>query len=357
MLELDSLARSEDGTALLEGISARLEPGRLYTLLGRTGAGKTSLMRAIAGTQMLDSGSVRLDGQDWARLPPWKRSVAMVYQQFINYPHLTVLENVAFPLRRRGMAKREARDRAQDALVRVGLRGFENRRPGALSGGQQQRVALARALVKQSRVLLLDEPLVNLDYKLREQLREELVELLARDRATTVLYATTEPREALQMGDAVLVMAQGRLLQSGAPRAVFAAPGSVAIAQIVSDPPMNILPLTLVGGRADLGPLGAPDLGALVAGLPDGRYSLGLRAGDLLPEPGLTGRVILSEISGSETMTHLAVGGQHLILQQKSVVTHALGADVPFRPHWPAAFLFDADGRLIRHPGERRHHG
>jgi glycerol transport system ATP-binding protein len=324
------------------------QPGQLTTLLGRTGAGKTTLMRVIAGLTIVDQGSLALNLQNWGRLAPWKRPVAMVTQQFINYPHLSALDNVAFPLVRRGERREAARAAARRELDRVGLGHLTDRRPGQLSGGQQQRVAIARALIKQAPVLLLDEPFVNLDYKLREGLREELVDLLKAETGTIVIYATTEPREALQLGDRVVLMAKGQIVQDGAPRAVFAAPRSLQAADVINDPPINLLPLTVRGNATTLGLLGAADLGAMAAGLPDGGYTLGLRAQDVVPGGHVQARVTLTEVSGSETVTHLAIGDQPLVMQQRSVVAHALGQTLDLTLNTAQGLIYGPDGRLLR---------
>lgn len=352
MLKLDGLSLTVGPEAHLAGVSALFQPGQLTTLLGRTSAGKTTLMRVIAGLTLADAGSVALDGQDWGQLAPWKRPVAMVTQQFINYPHLSALDNVAFPLVRRGEPRDAARAAAHRELDRVGLGHLTDRRPGQLSGGQQQRVAIARALVKQAPVLLLDEPFVNLDYKLREALREELVDLLKSATGTIVIYATTEPREALQLGDRVVLMAEGRIAQDGLPREVFAAPRSLKAVDVVNDPPVNLLPLTLQGGESSLGILGPVDLGPLAAGLPDGAYTLALRAQDVAtggPEQQqVTARVNLTEVSGSETVTHLTVGDQPLVMQERSVVAHPLGQTLGLTLHTRRGLIYGADGGLLR---------
>ena len=158
---------------ILQDIDHEFSPGKIYILIGRTTAGKTSLMRTIAGLLEVDSGEVTFNGVDLDALPVWERKVSMVYQQFINYPNMNVLENVSFPLLRGGVSKDEAEKRASEMIGKVGLTKFKDRKPGELSGGQQQRVAIARALVRNADIVLLDEPLMNLDYKLREQLREE----------------------------------------------------------------------------------------------------------------------------------------------------------------------------------------
>ena len=347
MLDIQNLTHAESGVVHLGGISASFAPGTLTTILGRTGAGKTSLLRTVAGLLQPQAGEVSLNGQSWSRLPPWKRPVAMVTQQFINYPHLSVLDNVAFPLVRKGQRWSAARDPAREMLGRVGLGTMVDRRPSQLSGGQQQRVAIARALVKKAPVLLLDEPFVNLDYKLREGLREELVEMLRTEIGTVVLYASTEPREALALGDRILLMAEGRLLHAGAPQEVFEAPATLEAAQVVNDPPINLVPLR-VNGAAELGPFGRQDLGSLTQGLAPGEYRLGLRAGDLSPGGPHRARVILSEVSGSETVTHLDFQGLPLVMHEKSVVTHALGEEIAVGADLRHGFIFAPDGNLIR---------
>ena len=344
MLQVSGLSLAEGKVPHLADVTATFARGQLTTLLGRTGAGKTTLMRVIAGLQMPASGEVLLDGQAWQRLPPWKRPVAMVTQQFINYPHLSVLDNVAFPLLRAGAPRAAALAAARDMLGRVGLAAMVDRRPGALSGGQQQRVAIARALVKKAPVLLLDEPFVNLDYKLREGLREELVELLRAASQTIVIYASTDPREALQMGDRIVLMAEGRVVQAGLPRTVYDAPHTLTAALVVNDPPLNALPLVVDAAGVTLGSLGRQHLRRP---LPPGTYTLGLRAQDVTLGGPLQARVVLSEVSGSETVTHLDCGDQALIMQEKTVADHPLGAILGLTLNLDRALVFNAQGLLL----------
>ncbi len=339
MLKITDLGLTVGGVAHLAAINASFQPGTLTTILGRTGAGKTTLMRAIAGLIAPDRGHVALKGADWTRLPPWKRPVAMVTQQFINYPHLNVRDNVAFPLVRAGVAKADAAARAEAALARVGLAAMFDRRPSALSGGQQQRVAIARALVKKAPVLLLDEPFVNLDYNLREAFREDLVELLATETGTVVLYASTDPREALQMGDQILLLADGRIVQAGTPRDVFANPASLTAAGVVNDPPLNAIPFRQ-NGIADFGALGQHDMG-----LPAGSYTLGLRAADVRVGGPHQAQVTLTEVTGSETLTHLSLNGLSLIMQEKSVVPRSPGDVVGVHLDLHRGLVFGADGQ------------
>lgn len=347
MLKIDNLTLTEAKVPHLSGVSLQAAPGRMTTLLGRTGAGKTTLLRAIAGLAQPERGRITLDGADWSRLPPWKRPVAMVTQQFINYPHLNVLDNVAFPLVRAGTPKDEARAAAAAMLETVGLGAMTGRRPSALSGGQQQRVAIARALVKRAPVLLLDEPFVNLDYKLREGLREELADLLRKEAGTVAIYASTDPREALQMGDQTVLMAEGRVLQSGPPRQVYDAPATVAAALVVNDPPLNLLQAEVSPGLLRLAYLGDQPPQALRQPLPPGRYTLGLRAGDVRTGGPLPARVALTEVSGSETVTHLDAGGQPLVMLERAVTGHALGSRLGLHLDLSRALIFDAQDRLV----------
>jgi len=351
MLELSGLSLTVAGATHLAEVSAGFHKGQLTTLLGRTGAGKTSLMRAIAGLLTPDQGRVTLDGRDWSRLAPWQRPVAMVTQQFINYPHLSVLDNVAFPLVRRRVPREEAREAARAMLDRLGLGTMTDRRPGQLSGGQQQRVAIARALVKKAPVVLLDEPFVNLDYKLREGLREELVELLRAERETMVIYASTDPREALQMGDTVILMAEGRVLQAGPPRAVYETPATTGAAEVVNDPPINLVAMEVSGDMARIDRLGSAPVAALGRRLPPGRYILGLRAHELAPGGTIRADVALSEVSGSETVTHLRVQGLPLVMLERTVTEHGLGTSVGIALDIGGALVFDAAGALVGKEG------
>ncbi|NBE06137.1 ABC transporter ATP-binding protein [Paragemmobacter ruber] len=347
MLELTGISLTEGRVPHLADVSVRFAKGRLTTLLGRTGAGKTTLMRIIAGLALPDAGQVRLDGADWSRLAPWQRPVAMVTQQFINYPHLSVLDNVAFPLVRRNVPQDRAREAARDMLGRVGLAAMVDRRPSQLSGGQQQRVAIARALVKKAPVVLLDEPFVNLDYKLREGLREELIDLLQAERDTIVIYASTDPREALQMGDDIILMAEGRAIQSGVPQTVYAHPATTRAAEVVSDPPINLIGLEVTGDALRLERLADLPRTALGRDLPPGRYTLGLRAHCLRQGGTLPARVALSEVSGSETVTHLQAAGQALVMLERTVTNHAIGSTLHLALHLDDALIFDPHGRLI----------
>jgi glycerol transport system ATP-binding protein len=349
-LILQNIDIRENGLAHLDNINLTFRRGGLYTILGRTLAGKTTLLRTIAGLLKPQKGTLTLHDNDYLQLPVWKRRVAMVYQQFINYPHLNALANVAFPLRRAGVPRAEAHQRAREVLAKVGLADFEKRRPSALSGGQQQRVALARALVKRAEILLLDEPLVNLDYKLREQLREEFQNIFEGQDDAIVVYTTTEPAEAIQLGHQMIIMDEGGVIQQGEPLAVFNAPATIRCAAIINDPPMNILNGTIENGDIQLQGGIQLKVPAHIAHLPHGPYRFGLRAADLRLGSMIGSQVELSEISGSQTILHLRGDIGTFILYEEGVYQHAIGDTVQVDLNANRIYSFSVDGDLIAGP-------
>lgn len=355
-LTLSGVARRVGRETHIHETDLELEPGAVTVLLGPTLAGKTSLMRLMAGLDRPSAGRIIEAGRDVTGQSVRRRSVAMVYQQFINYPSFTVYENIASPLRRAGVEPAEIERRVRETAETLRISALLDRLPQELSGGQQQRTALARALVKRAGLLLLDEPLVNLDYKLREELRTELREIFGQRDAIAV-YATTEPLEALMMGGRTVVMHEGRVCQAGPTAEVFKNPVSEVVGRVFSDPPMNLIDVTVRGGAIEVGEdLRFPAVGHL-AGLPDGRFRLGLRSPHLhLHRCGpdqvpLSGSVELSEINGSETFVHVAHHGVSWVAQALGVHTLALGAAITvyLDPHH--AFVFDPSGRLAASPG------
>jgi glycerol transport system ATP-binding protein len=271
----------------------------------------------MAGLDTPTHGQVLIDGTDVTGVPVQKRSVAMVYQQFINYPNLTVYENIASPMRVAGMGRKELDAAVRRAADLMRLTPLLERKPLELSGGQQQRTALARAIVKGADLVLLDEPLANLDYKLREELREELPRLFSETGAVFV-YATTEPMEALLLGGNTATLHEGRVTQFGATLDVYRRPVDRNTAEVFSDPPMNFLTIMAAGGQVTAGDQTLPATGQL-AGLADGRYAIGFRPNHLhLNRPGdsaipVTANVVVTEITGSESFVHLEFSGQRWI--------------------------------------------
>lgn len=332
-------------------IDLELKPGRLNVLLGATGSGKTSLMRLMAGLEKPVSGSLWMDGADVTRVPVRKRNVAMVYQQFINYPSLSTYDNIASPLKLKGMAGAAIRDKVQQLAERLGLTALLDRLPAELSGGQQQRVALARALAKDARLILLDEPLVNLDYKLRETLREELTQIFT-DSDAVIVYATTEPAEALLLGGNVVVMSDGRVLQHGPTSNVFRSPASLAVARAFSDPQINV-----IACRPDHRAIHLHDSLEIPNPVPGSAvHHVGImpHALRIAPRPDdirIECTVGLAEISGSETYLHLDSPLGALVCLVPGVFNTHIGQRQTIGFAAADCLLFSIGGDLLSHAG------
>jgi len=339
----------------LADVNLELKTGSRYIILGRTLAGKTSLLRIMAGLDRPGTGKVLADDKDVTGVSVRKRDVAMVYQQFINYPSLTIYKNIASPLKIAGVSRAEVDRRVREVARTLQLDPLLDRLPAELSGGQQQRTAIARALVKESHLLLLDEPLVNLDYKLREELREELQHIFM-ERESIVVYTTTEPTEALMMGGNVVVMDQGRILQIGKTTEVFNHPRNMKVAEVFSDPPMNFIPARIVDGQARLSAcMQAPLVGGL-QGLTPGEYTFGVRASRVFlnqrheSDISLCGEVALSEINGSETFIHVGCGRIKLVAQEDGIHGIKGGSNLPLFINPEDFYVFDANGDLLIAP-------
>jgi glycerol transport system ATP-binding protein len=339
----------------LEGIDLELAPGSRNVLLGRTLAGKTSLLRIMAGLDRPTRGKVIIDGQDVTGTNVRKRSVAMVYQQFINYPSLTVYKNIASPLKLAGVARKEIDRRVRETAEVLSLTPFLDRLPAQLSGGQQQRTAIARALVKDTPLLLMDEPLVNLDYKLRETLREELQDIF-KQRQAIVVYTTTEPAEALMMGGNIMVMDEGRILQTGPTSQVYHNPATLRVAEVFSDPPINYLDAQVKDNTALVGQNIKLTLEGHMNGLARGQFQFGVRANRLFLAPvsprdvEIPATVELSEINGSETFVHVNHGETRLVVQQDGIHTRKIGSQINLYANPDSFFVYDASGKLVASP-------
>jgi glycerol transport system ATP-binding protein len=356
-LRLERIEKQVGAVPLLYALDLSLVPNAVTVLLGATRAGKTTLMRLMAGLDVPSKGRVMAAGVDVTGVPVRQRNVAMVYQQFINYPSMTVADNIASPLKLRGETGIPAR--VNELAAKLHIDAFLQRRPAELSGGQQQRVALARALAKNAPLMLLDEPLVNLDYKLREELREELSQLFAAG-SSTVVYATTEPTEALLLGGYTAVLDAGELLQYGPTAEVFHRPCSLRVARAFSDPPMNLVPGQWQAGRVHLP--GGLQLALVLPGATDTGLTVGFRAGALRVQQRaqdlvLPGRVDLAEISGSDTFVHAQTALGALVAQFSGVHNFTLGAPITLYLDPSAVFVFDQAGRLLLAPQAATPHG
>lgn len=351
-LSLHGISHRVGAQPFLYPLDLRPVPGAVTVLLGATQAGKTTLMRLMAGLDRPTEGRIEVDGTDVTGWPVRQRDVAMVYQQFINYPSMTVRDNIASPLKLRGKLDRAGvRDRVEQLARKLHIEMHLDKLPAQLSGGQQQRVALARALAKQAPLMLLDEPLVNLDYKLREELRDELTQLFAAG-DSTVIYATTEPAEALMLGGYTAVMDAGELLQYGPTAEVFHRPASLRVARAFSDPPMNLLLAQGLGDRLQLLPgldLMLPGQGAVTVGVRANALRVQAQPGDIA----LKGQVELAEISGSDTFVHVRSEVGDMVAQLTGVHDFDLGTPLTLYLQASQVHVFDAAGLLTRAP-ERR---
>ncbi|MEA3543905.1 MAG: ABC transporter ATP-binding protein [Thermodesulfobacteriota bacterium] len=336
----------------INDISLQLEPGRFNILLGRTLSGKTTLMRLMAGLDRPTKGRILMDGQDLTGVSVRKRDVAMVYQQFINYPSMTVYENIASPLRLAKVSAAEIDRKVREVAEMLHIEALLDRLPAELSGGQQQRTAIARALVKDAELLLLDEPLVNLDYKLREELRVEMSEIFKR-RESIVVYATTEPIEALALGGNTAVLHEGSLEQFGSTIDVYQHPQTTRITQAFSDPAMNF-----VNGRIDTDNLSLGDtppipLQGHLSKLNPGSYQFGMRANHLkferesAAEIEFHATIDLAEISGSETYLYVIHDNRTWIVQQQGIHKHIMGEQTQVYVDPTKLYVFDLDGHLV----------
>ncbi|MFB4266045.1 ABC transporter ATP-binding protein [Nonomuraea sp. GTA35] len=351
---LDGISVRQRAETWLDDINLELSDG-LTTLIGPMTAGKTTLMRVVAGLLTPDSGRVLVNGEDVTKISVRKRSVAFVYQQFINYPALTVYENIASPLRLDPRFRRDGLDRrVREVAELMGIAGLLDRRPSELSGGQQQRTAIARALARPVDVLLLDEPLANLDFKLREQLRADLKAMFAGS-SGVVLYSTADPNEALTFAAPTVVLGEGRVQQVGDVAAMYAHPPTLAVAATLSDPPLNLLPGVVRDGRIEVLGTSFPAPRAHSTGR---TVMLGIRPHQVTIErngPGaleLPAEIRLAEVTGSATFLHLLLqGGRHLVAHLPGTQLFTPGESTVAYVDPAHVFVFDeaggSGGRLL----------
>lgn len=349
-IELIDASKVVRGITHIKPTTLSLTPGHFNVVLGQTGSGKTSLIKLMAGLDPLAGGQIIMDGQDVSRLSTQKRNISLVHQFFVNYPHMTVFENIASPLRVAGMARSEIEGRVEAAADILQLRPMLQRRPQELSGGQQQRCALARAIAKESRAVFLDEPLANLDYKLREELREQLPDLFA-GRGAVVVYATSEPEEALLLGGQTALMDDGIVTQFGPTAEIYRTPANLTAARVFSDPPINAARITKTGTTATLRTGVSWPITGQAADLPDGDYTVAIRPHHVTPaaqssaDVALNGTVLVTELSGSESSAHFQMGDDGWVSLAHGVHPYRVGQDHQFFMDPGKAFYFAPDGR------------
>jgi iron(III) transport system ATP-binding protein len=302
-VEFRSVSKRYGSVTALDAVSLSIERGTLVTLLGPSGCGKTTMLRLIAGLEQGSAGQILIDGQDVTLLSAAERDVSMVFQSYALFPHMTVLENVCYGLRASGMRKVQAVEVAQTKLKLVGLLGYDARLPSELSGGQQQRVAVARAIVLEPKVLLFDEPLSNLDAKLRRRVREEIREL-QQSLSLTAVYVTHDQQEALAISDRIMVMSMARIAQDGTPRDLYEQPNSHFVADFIGD--ANIVPVVIDNRQGDTASI---RLGPLLLNLP--HHGIPVGAAELSVRP----QAVLLQRNGGELtgrITRAAYLGSHM---------------------------------------------
>jgi sn-glycerol 3-phosphate transport system ATP-binding protein len=334
----------------VDDVSFAFDAGTLNVLLGPSGCGKSTTLRLVAGLEACDGGRVLIDHRDVSRLPPAARSIAMVFQSYALFPHLTVAENVSFGLRVRRTPAAERAERLARVADLLGLTPLLERKPSQLSGGQQQRVALGRAIIAQAPVCLMDEPLSNLDAQLRAEMRLE-IRALQRKLGITIVYVTHDQVEAMSMADRVVLMRNGRIEQNGTPVQLYETPANTFAARFIGTPPMNLL-------RLDAGAGGAVIAGTDGPALLDARFTQGLLGVrpehvELVFERGVRGGVDNVEYLGGDSLVSCRVGGQPLAARVAGSVALARGDAVWLRWAPGAQHYFDADGmRATSEPRE-----
>lgn len=356
-ITIDRIVKIFEGQSVLRELSLHIPDGAFYTLLGPSGCGKTTLLRCIAGFYEPDGGRLLFDQDDMTRVSAHRRDIGMVFQDYALFPDKTAFDNVAYGLRARGVARAEIRDRVSEALDKVGLAALAQRYPAQMSGGQRQRVALARALVIRPRVLLMDEPLSNLDAKMRVQMRDVILDLVREARITTV-FVTHDQEEALAMSDQIAIMDRGAIAQLGSPEELYGTPVNAYVADFIGSANIVPVPAETVAGSDN-------------AGLPHVRYRIGAHTFDgvqgsapldsqghliarpeelslIAPQPripnGLPGRVLRRQYLGFKTAYRIALEDG----AEMRVELHAGNMVADFQPGDAVQVLMPADCRVVR---------
>jgi ABC-type sugar transport system ATPase subunit len=341
-VHLDRIVKMHGTFSALKGIDVAIEPGEFFALLGPSGSGKSTTLRILAGLDMPTSGRVIVDGKDVTTLDARERDVAMVFQSYALYPHMTVYQNIAFPLEMAKLSKTEIDPAVREAAQKVKIDHLLDRKPGQLSGGQQQRCALARAIVRKARLFLLDEPLSNLDAKLRLETRVELKKL-QRSLGVTAVYVTHDQEEAMTLADRMAVFMEGEIQQIGAPAEVFAKPNSVEVAAFIGSPPMNLFPARLVNGAILIGDRRIPTLRQEPG---EREVIVGIRPGAVRIEAGGIPAVVeLVENLGDTAVLDLDLGAVPIRARVSEGQVPREGDAVPIMVRAEDIHLFDATTR------------
>lgn len=301
MIKIKDIAKSYDGkTTVIEDINLDIKKGEFFVLLGPSGCGKSTLLRMIAGLEDITKGELWIDGKQANDLPPKDRQLSMVFQNYALFPHMTVRNNILFGLDAKKVPKQEQEERLQKVAEIMGLQDYMKRKPGQLSGGQRQRVALARSICSQSPICLMDEPLSNLDAKLRGQMRSE-IRRIQRMLGLTIIYVTHDQVEAMTMGDRIMVLNDGHIQQIGAPLEIYNHPANIKVATFIGTPQMNIFQAEINEAYIILNDkIRIKGKKETMQALPKGRFSIGIRAEHLMREEGNADYTMEVEVAGVE---------------------------------------------------------
>ena len=342
---LRKIVKKYDDTEAVRGIDLDIADKEFVVLVGPSGCGKSTTLRIIAGLETPDAGTVTIAGRDVTELPPSRRGIAMVFQSYALFPHLTVAENILFGLKVRKVPRAERDARLLRAAGILGLEKLLQRKPSQLSGGQQQRVALGRAIVSETPVCLMDEPLSNLDAQLRGEMRRE-IRALQRRLDITMIYVTHDQVEAMTLADQVVVMRAGRVEQTAAPAELYARPATIFAARFIGTPPMNVIPARALGAaNGDLAPA-MPNVAAA-----DG-LALGVRPEDVqIRDRGVPARVVAIEYLGADTLVETRIEGESFMVRTAGRFDAAPGDVLHLGWHASGTHWFDlSSGRRVEHP-------
>lgn len=358
-VRVKTLTKNFGSTVAVDNVTLDFPDGQLTVLVGPSGCGKTTLLRMLAGLEEPTAGEVYIRGREVGHVPAWDRNVAMVFQSYALYPHMTVFKNMAFPLEARRMSRQEIRKRVEETAQILGLEGMLDRHPRQLSGGQMQRVAIGRAIVRQPDVFLMDEPLSNLDAKLRVNMRAEL-KRLQRDLGVTTVYVTHDQAEAMTLADQLVVINNGRVLQVGDPETVYNHPNEMFVAGFIGSPGMNFISCQLNTDKSWLHALSLsyelpPQIGSQLKDIPvDKELVLGIRPEDIAIEfhaspSAVEASVYVSEILGKETLLTLKCGDNLIKASVPASLRLDIGASVwmKFAPQGIRIFNAESEKLLV----------